>query len=430
MGSNKKHIVIIGTGFGGLYSYLELHKIFHKTKDIKITLVNKTDYFLFVPMIHEVATGNLSPSSVIQPILTIPQCCLDEFVHGEVDRVNADDKKVFITRDVSGGSSGKINKDSYVIEYDYLIMGLGSVSNYFNIPGAREYCLELKNLKDAKNIKNRVIQNFEHARCVQEEDICSHLTFAVIGGGPTGVELAGELSDLVYGELATAFPDIYKKSRIVLLHGKDRLIDRANPWLSDTAYKILKEKNVDVRLNNRVTKIDQSNIFTDNGNIRSCTAIWTAGVKARSLEIESKSEIKREFKTGRIVVNNNLQLNEYPEFFVVGDQACIIDKESGQPYPMRAQFAVREGKVAARNIHNLMRKKPLKEFCWNDKGFIVSLGKGGAIAQIGGVLFSGRFAWWLYRTAYLFKLIGIRMKIRTAIEWTINLFSPRDISKL
>ncbi len=426
-----KHIVILGAGFAGLYSYLELHAIFHKSRKVNITLVNKNDYFLFAPMIHEVATGNLAPSSIIQSIRTIPQCCLNEFIQGEVVKVDLDNRSVGIRRLKDSLSSTCDAKDECVVNYDYLIMGLGSQAHCFGVPGAREFGLTLKTLRDAKLIKNRIIQNFERAQHETGESRESSLTFVIVGGGPTGVELAGEISDLINNELAKAFPDIAHFAKVIIIHGKDALVEQVDSWFANKAKEILNKKNVTIRYSARVTRVDEGGVYIGDEFIPTRAPIWTAGVKACDIDIVSGGlKVETEPITGRIKVNSYLQIPGHEECFVIGDQACVVDKESGQPYPMRAQFAVREGKVVARNISSLIAKKPLREFEWRDKGFIVSLGKGGALADSFGVKFSGPFAWWLYRTVYLFKLIGVRMKLRTALEWTINLFTPRDISKL
>jgi len=158
--------------------------------------------------------------------------------------------------------------------------------------------------------------------------------------------------------------------------------------------------------------------------------VWTAGVTARSLEIQASRPIERDERMGRLKVGASLRLPNYPDVFVVGDQAWAYDREEHQPYPMRAQFAIREGDVAAENIVRTIAGQPLRAFEWRDRGFLLSLGQGGALGVAFGVRWSGPFAWWLYRTAYLVQIFGIRAKLRTALEWTLNLFSPRDLSKL
>jgi NADH dehydrogenase len=157
--------------------------------------------------------------------------------------------------------------------------------------------------------------------------------------------------------------------------------------------------------------------------------VWCAGVAAVPIEIAAARAIKRDERNQRIAVNEYLAVPGYATFFVAGDQACILDRESGQPYPMRAQFAVREGDLVAENIQRSTEGQALKSFSWNDVGFIVSLGKGRALAKVFGARFSGPFAWWLYRTAYFIKIVGIKAKVRTAVEWTLNLFLPRDITR-
>lgn len=432
MKKRPQHIIILGAGFAGLYAYLELHKIFHRQPGaIEITLVSNKDFFLFVPMIHEVATGTLTPASIIQPIRTIPQCCLKRFVQAQVESVDLDKQQVQIKTLPKPVDATHDAQSIHTLKYDYLIMGLGSTANFFNIPGAKEFGLVLKNLKDAKHIKNRIIRNFERAQYETEDEQKSLLTFVIIGGGATGVELAGEIADLISHELNKAFPKLAPQARVIILQSSNKLVQHADEWFARQAKAILeRKKNVIIRCGVRVTRVASEGVYIGDEFIRTHAAIWTAGVKANRVDIKANKTIKRDSRTERLVVNDFLQLPDYHHTFVAGDQTYVIDKEAQQPYPMRAQFAVKQGQISAQNIKQLITQQPLKEFHWQDKGIILSLGKGGALAQAKGLKFSGPLAWWIYRTIYLSKLIGTRMKLRTALEWTVNLFTSRDISKL
>lgn len=435
--SRPTRIVILGGGFAGVYAYLRLHKLLHTTKNKEIVLINERDFFTFVPMIHEVATGTLLPSSIKQSLYVLPRCCLSRFIEGRIQQVDFDAKEALVRHTnpgaplPAGGNTDTILPEER-IPFDYCIMALGSDVNFFGVPGAAEFALTLNNVDDAKRLKNRIVESFEQATITKEEaERRRLLRFVIVGGGPTGVELAGEISDLVHGELHKAFPFLYPFAQIRLYEGNPRLMSSIDEWFSLKAQKILsRKKRVHIYCGTFVREITASGMRVGEEVIPAGTIIWTAGVKARDIPLIAERQIGRDQKKNRIMVNQFLQVPSYENVFVAGDQAQIEDKEGGQPYPMRAQFAVREGEKAAENITRRMAGKPLAEFMWNDQGLIISLGKGSAIARVFGVHFSGPFAWFLYRIAYLIKIVGLRAKLRTALEWLLNTFLPRDISKL
>lgn len=411
-----------------MYAYLQFHRHgVHDREDIELILISETDHFVFVPMIHEVATGNLAPGSVKQPVRTAPQCCLTDFIQGAVYDVDFDTRTIRFTR-VRGRGDGPIEE---VMSYDYLLLALGSDTSFFGVPGAQEHTLTLKSLDDAIRIKNHIINQFERAQQLPENKRKDALHFVIVGGGATGVELAGELSDLINNELAAAFPDVHQQAKITLFEGGDTLLSRVDPWFGRRSVEILQKKGrTTVRYQARVTKVEESGVWVGEEFLPTETVLWTAGVRAQNLNMQAAREVVLQEHTDRIRVEDTLFVPEYRNVSVAGDMAWIENKETGQPYPMRAQFAVREGEVAARNIlANINGKKP-EPFHFQDQGFIVSLGVGGALAKVWGVKLSGPLAWWMYRTAYLFKILGVRAKLRTALEWTVNLFSPRDISQL
>jgi len=415
--NKRQKIVILGAGFGGLYACLELVKRLGR-EQTEITLINEREYFLFIPLVHEVATGNLRPSSITQSLRSLPGKHGFSFLQGRALSLDYDQRQVNIKLTPNDAYTREIQ-----LEYDYLISSLGSMTNFMN---------------DAVLIKNTIIEKFEIAASTSDPGEQERLLhFVIVGGGPTGVELAGEISDLVCHELKRTYPKLYQFVNISLIQAADRLVNQADMWFSRETSRILRHKmNVQVMLNERVTRVDQNGVWLDKQSLACGTVIWVAGVKARQIPAQARRDIVMDRRTNRIKVNEYLQIPNYPNVFVVGDQAWLCDKEKGQPYPMRAQFAVREGVIAARNIVKMIAGDrhagpvQLQEFFWRDQGFILSLGKGGALAQAFGVKFSGPLAWWFYRTAYLFKLVGLRTKFRTAWDWTRGLISRRDISRL
>ena len=437
MSKNRaQRIVILGAGFGGVHAFAELHKQFHKTEEVDITIINDGDRFIFTPLIHEVATGTLLPAGVMEPLRTLPGCCLDRFIDGRAHAIDFDKQTVTVQHnrlmDMPESHGHIPARDNETVEYDYLILGLGSETNFFDIPGAEEHSLQLKDLKDARRMKNNIIESFEKASTMDDPDQQkAALTFAVVGGGPTGVEIAGELADFLNGELGDAFKDVKDLARIVIIDRGDRLLKMVDPWFGKKAHAIL-EKKADVyhMYETSVTGVTANGVDTDKGFVHAHTVIWSAGVRARSLDFTHTKDIAFEDRTRRLKVDRSLHLVSYDTAFVIGDQAWVCDIESGQPYPMRAQFASREGSMAAKNIAHHLRGEKLEPFHWKDRGFIVSLGKGGGLASAFGIKFTGVFAWFVYRTVYLMSLISWRSRLRTALEWTLNIFLPRDISKL
>jgi len=441
--NNKKKIVILGAGFGGLYTYLGLRKLYANNEGIEVVLVNINDYFLFVPMLHEVATGGLQSSSIVQSLRSISRTSNFRFIQGKAVSVDMDKQVI----DLECGYDDK-KKHERQLSYDYLVMSLGSVTNFFDIPGVKENALTLRDVAGAQKIRDTLIKQFELASSVlglrdstvlnefclgsyqdsqslqgatlslvDNKEIERLLRFVIVGGGATGVELAGEMADLCSHGLKKEFPNLYDKVQIILIHSADRLVDKAHQWFARKVSDILRNKmKVVVMLNEWVSGVTKYGVSLDSKEIEAGKVIWVAGVKATPIKIKADKEIEYEQRTERIKVNNYLQIPTYGNVMVVGDQAWVHDKKIGQPYPMRAQFAVREGYVASRNILHMIDKEPLEEFFWMDQGFILSLGKGVALIEIRGYRFSGLFAWWMYRTIYLFKLIAVKIKIRTIIK--------------
>ncbi|MEX0935157.1 MAG: NAD(P)/FAD-dependent oxidoreductase [Candidatus Paceibacterota bacterium] len=414
---DTKHIVILGSGFGGIHVYRTLYRNL-KRSDVRVTIVSDKDYFWFVPMAHEVATGNLTPSALKQSLRHLPQNERFNFREGTVEHIDADAKKVH-------------SEEGDVFSYDYLIVALGADTDYHNVDGAQEHTIPLRSLDEVRNVKNTILSRFEAAEEVSNpQERHDLLHFVIVGGGPTGVELAGELADMKDGALSRAYPECASYMSISLFQGASRLVPQESEWISEKIQTILEKKGIDVRTSQKVSRVDEKGVWSGEHFSLTRTAIWTAGVRARDIDITAVRGIERGEKHRRIHVSEALQVPEYRNLYVVGDQAFVERKDSSQPYPMRAQFAVRQGKTAARNIMHMISGEEPEEFHWRDKGFLISLGKGDAVARVFGIELTGRIAWFLYRTAYLPQVLGWRAKLRIMFEWTLNLFLPRDLSEI
>jgi NADH:ubiquinone reductase (H+-translocating) len=402
-------IVILGGGFGGVYTLKYLHKFFHKT-DIKLVLVNKKNYFLFTPLLHEFTTGSVSLENLVEPIREIIRCCDYEFIHGEVKRIDLEKKIV------------ELNESN--LSYDYLIIALGSKTNFYNIPGAEENSFTLKSLDDAIRLRNHFIHMFEIALKDKDEGI---LTFVIVGGGATGVELAAEMSDYFYKTFSKFYPkEIISKVKIILVEKGNELIPQFSPKLRKIALEVLRKKNIEVILGKGVKEVGKDFIKLDDETIiKTKTVIWTAGVEPNLPEIIGN--IVKDNKE-RLIVNEYLQVKNYENVFSIGDVCCYIQNQ--KPLPQLAQVAVRQAKFVAKNIFNLIKNKPLEKFVYKHQGDLISLGRFFAIGEIKNFTFSGFFAWILWRGVYLSKLISNKDKIKTFIDWLLDFFYPRDITEI
>ena len=409
-------ILIIGNGFGGVYTLRNIHKLLHHNPRIELSLIGENNYFLFTPLLHEVATGGISPENIIEPIRKVLGCCIKNFYLGTVQSVNLEKRTVKV-----GNSS---------LLYDYLVIAAGAKTNFYGIPGAEKYSLPLKSLDDAIKIKNKCIMAIERASHTTSREIRRKmLRFIIVGGGPTGVELAAELYELIADNFSRYYPrEVIEDASVVLIQKGPELIHQFKSKMRKKSLEVLQRKGIKVMLDTGVVEVKDGEVVLDDGtSILTETVIWVAGIKPVDLEFDDPS-VKS--SNGRIKVNEYLQLKDYKEVFALGDIAAFVDEKSGDLLPALAQVAEKEAKVLAKNIKLIIGGKKLKPFFYYNSGTLLSLGRWMAIGEIADFTFSGRFAWWVWRTIYLSKLISFRKKVKVAVEWTINIFSPRDISKL
>jgi len=409
-----KNIVIIGGGFGGTYTAKYLLDYFKNDSRVKITLISKDNFFTFTPMLHEVATGGLNRHNVVIPIRSVLKGNNFEFQKCEVDLIDFSKRKIITKK--------------FDMNYDILIITTGSTTNFHNIPGAEKYCLTLKSLKDAALIRDKIIDALELASKANNlEERKKLMTFAVIGAGPTGVELSAEMAEYICQMLHDNYKNLGKSAFIYLVQKGPKIIPMAHEKCIEEAKKELERKGIKILLNSEVTKVSEDNFEINNKQkIMSSTIIFTSGIKP----VPIKSNPKITLPSGHYSVDQFLQVKNLKNVYALGDCTLFFNPNSKKPLPALAQVTTKEAKAVAKNIYRLINGKQQKLVKINLSGFLVSVGQKFAVAEIGPFKFKGFFAWWLWRTIYLFKMLGTANKFRIAFEWTINLFAKRDTSQI
>lgn len=410
----KKKIVILGGGFAGLYTYKSLYEHFPKD-DIEVTIVNKTNYFLFTPLLHEVATSGLEHHQVVE---SIRQLIYKTNAHLHVAEVTAVDCEKQVVKTTLAE-----------IPYDILVVAMGATTNFFNSPGAEEHSFVLKDLQDAIKMRRMFIQAFESASELKDKDARrKELSFAVIGGGATGVELVAEASDL----FMHTFKKYYRNTidcgdvSLYLINQGSDVLSVFHPKLRTKALEVLQKSGVKVMLNTGVKEVTKDGlVLSDGTNLQVSHVIWTAGVKPNPPMFTHDVE---KDKGGRVVVDANLQIPNCPNVFVLGDMASLQGKD-GRALPMLAQIAEQQGIHTGYNIKRFVKGKTLKPFIYESRGSLASLGRWNAVAEIKGFRFSGMLAWFMWRTIYLFKFLSGSKRFKIALDWTVNIFYPHDITK-
>jgi NADH:ubiquinone reductase (H+-translocating) len=421
MASEKKtQILILGGGFGGLYAALRLDRTLAKNSDCQVTLVSKTNFTLFTPMLHEVAASDLDPSDIVNPIRKMLKHVT--FYEADVRGIDLKSKQVTIKYG--------LRHHERKLSYDHVVIALGSETTFFD-EQTRKNAVAMKTLGDAMLLRNRMIGLLESASVEENSDVRRRLlTFVVAGGGFAGVETIGAMNDFLRDAMKS-YPQLDAKLlRVVLVHPGKVVLPEFSESLGQYAMDRLREEGIDVRLNTKVKSYDGQSVELDPGDaIITGTVIWTAGVAPAPL-IQSLP-LKKE--KGRIVVNGCMQSEESPGVWALGDSAAIPDPyNDGKPYPATAQHAIRQGTHLAKNIEAavLGGGRTQKPFKYKMMGQLAAIGQRRGAANIFGWNFSGFFAWFLWRSAYLSKLPRLEKKLRVAFGWTIDLFFSRDLVQL
>ena len=412
--SKKPKIVIVGGGFAGLRVIRNLARF-----NAKIILIDRHSYHTFIPLLYQVATGFIAPETIAYPL----RKCVRPFkntrlIQAEVQKVDFIAKIVqFTTVEDKIALSNSLNKPQVTdLAYDYLVLATGSKTRFMGVDGALEYALPMRTLNDAMAIRDRLIGNFEQAAvCLDPERRSQLLTIAIIGGGATGVELAGSIVELIQGSLAKDYSTIdLKEVKVILLHSGERLLADYPPQLSDYAVKQLRRRGVKVHFQSRVSRVMAKAIkLNDSTMLKTATIIWTAGVEA---EYPQPAEKISTAKKDKICVNSNLQLPDYPEVYAVGDVAFV--KHNGEPLLGIAPEALQQGTAVGRNLRRQIKGLSPKPFNYFNKGKAAIIARNSGVAYLfGKIPLKGWFAWLLWLGIHLYYLPGITNRCLVFIIW-------------
>ena len=398
MVEKKPHVVIIGGGFGGLNAAMSL-----RGAPVQITLIDRSNHHLFQPLLYQVATAGLTAPDIAAPIRKILRGQDNVTVlMGTVDTIHTDQKMVCFA-----GTE---------LHYDHLIVAVGAVNHWFGHDEWAEHAPGLKTIDDALDIRRRILLAFEAAERETDPTVRTEwLTFAVVGGGPTGVELAGSIIEVATHALARDFRTFDPRStKVVLLEGGDRILPTFPEDLSGKAAAQLEALGVEIRTNTRVTDITAEGVSIGNELLRARTVLWGAGVRASPLLAELGVAMDR---GGRVLVEPDLSIPGHPEVTVVGDAAAL--KQGEKWVPGVAPAAMQGGRHVAANIRRVLNGKPPRPFRYADKGALATIGRKAAVADFGRLRFSGFFAWILWMLVHVLFLIGFRNKAAVMMEWAL-----------
>jgi NADH dehydrogenase len=398
----RPRIVVVGAGFGGITATGELAR-----SGIDVFLIDRNNYHTFTPLLYQVAAAEIEPGQVAYPVRSILHKYVSaNFVLGNVVNIDFDRQLV--------------RTDELTIYYDYLVLATGSVTHFYGIPGAEEYTFQVKNLDQANDLRNKILSCFEYATH-ELDDVARRrlLTFAIVGGGPTGVEFAGAMVELIKGPLKKDFPTInIRDVRVILIEAFDTVLNNFDGKLRRYATGRLGKMEVDLYLGAKVVRIEKGRLLLEDGrSLISETIIWAVGVKA---DPSAQLWGLKTARGGLVPVQPTLQAPERDNVYVIGDMALL--KEDSGPLPMLAPVAIQEGKAAARNIIRQISGKELRPFVYRDPGTLATIGRNAAVAQFTKWKFTGFLAWILWVFVHLAKIIGFRNRIVVLVNWAWDYF--------
>ena len=409
----RTRILVLGGGFGGVYAALHLERAFGASDRVEVTLVSRDNFFLFTPMLHEVAASDLDITHIVSPLRTLLK--RTSVIVGDVDAVDLHRRTVSV--------SHGFERHRHELPFDHVVFALGSITNFYGLPGLEQRALTMKTLGDAIHLRNRVIATLEEAdtECGASRD--GLLTFVVAGGGFAGVETIAGVNDFVR-EALKFYPRIdATRIRMVLVHSGPVILPELGETLGAYAQRKLSDRGIEIVTGAKVAGIDDASVTLGDGRrIASRLVVWTAGTSPHPLMHNLPCPLDH----GRLVVDGTLAVPGWPGVWALGDCAVVPDRRTGKPHPPTAQHALREARTVARNIAAAIDGLPPETFDFKTIGQLAAIGRRTGVARVFGVNFSGFLAWWLWRTIYLSKLPRFEKKCRVAIDWTLDLMFSKD----
>ena len=400
--TNLPRVVIVGAGFAGI----NLAKGLDSSK-MQVILLNKTNYHSFQPLLYQVATAGLEPDSIAHSVRSIFK--KENHFYFRI----ADVQKIDATQNMLITDLGSIS-------YDHLVIATGSETNYYGNAYIQNYSMAMKTVPEAINMRSLIIQNLEAALLTNDlEERNSLMNFVIVGGGPTGVELAGAFAELKRHVLPTDYPDLdIRRMNVHLIQAMPSLLVGMSEKSGEKAKKYLEKMGVTIWFDTIVSDYDGVNVKTNKQNFQTRTLIWTAGVKGAIIEgLPQESQAG-----GRFLVNEYNEVKGFTNIYAIGDIACMVSEKYPKGHPMVAQPAIQQGRLLAKNITRKLKNKSLKPFVYWDKGSMATVGRNKAVVDLGKMRFSGWFAWLLWMFIHLAFLVGFRNKIVALVNWIIQYF--------
>ncbi len=400
--SSFPRIVIIGGGFGGISLAKKLAR-----KEVQVILIDKHNYHTFQPLLYQVSTGGLEPDSIAYPIRKVLKDYSNFYFRlAEVQAIDPAQKA--------------IETNIGPLSYDYLVLATGSETNFFGNTEIAENSMSMKSIPESLNLRSLILENFEQALLTDDlHERDALMNFVIVGGGPTGVELAGALAEIKKGILPKDYPDLdTRRAQINLIQASDRILKEMSEQASKKAEDFLEELGVQVWKNTRITGYDGkvATTMTDL-TFETATLVWAAGVKGALIKGLDADEL---LAGGRVRVNEYNQVQGWPAVFAIGDVACAVSEEFPRGYPMMAQPAMQQGKSLGENLIRLIEDKPMKPFAYWDKGSMATVGRNKAVVDLPKFRFQGVFAWFVWMFVHLFFLIGFRNRMVVFVNWVYN----------